>query len=142
MHNPLIKTNRKPCGCIFSTAFQIPLLPVEVFLPCRQCINLMHSSVKLFNESLSLRKKIIRKAEDYSSYEKWKTPSKTSTNKEIITIDDDEDIFEIIKTPVQKIDAKTRDPAAVRVENSEGSFTLSFDYKIVLCDEITVTTDY
>jgi hypothetical protein len=134
MHNPIIENHKKSCGCTLSIAYQVPFLPMQVFLPCRPCRNLMHSNVKLFNESLNLRKKIIRKAEDYSS--------KTSDNKESVTIDDDEDLFEIIKTPVQKIDARTRDPAAVRVENSEGSFTLSFDYKVVLCDEITVTSDY
>ena len=134
MHNPVIENHKKPCGCAFSIAFQVPFLPMQVFLPCRKCIKLMHSNVKLFNETRNLRKKIIRKAEDYSS--------KTSNSKEFVTIDDDEDQYEIIKTPVQKIDARTRDRAAVRVENSEGSFTLSFDYKIVLCDEITVTTDY
>jgi len=77
---------------------------------------------------------MIRKAEAYSS--------KATSTKEIVTIDDDEDEYELIKTPVKKIDARARDPVAVRVENSEGSFTLSFDYKTVLVDEISVTTDY
>ena len=50
--------------------------------------------------------------------------------------------FELIKTPVQKIAAEERGPVTAKVENSEGSFTISYDSPTVLEDEITVTINH
>jgi hypothetical protein len=130
MHNPILEHKKLPCGCIMSLAYKIPYFPRAVYKPCNSCILHMCSTKERLKNSENLRKKIV--------FEPKREIIKLHKDEQII----EEEEFELIKTSVQKIAAEERGPVTAKVENSEGSFTISFDSPTVLEDEITVTTNH
>lgn len=130
MHNPILEHKKLPCGCVMSLAYKIPYFPRAVFKPCNSCILSMCSTKESLKNSEKLRQKIV--------FEPKRETIKFEKDKQTI----EEEEFELIKTPVHKIAAEERGPATAKVENSEGSFTISFDSPTVLEDEITVTINH